>query len=107
MSSKATFIEDLQANESVTDYFLVQTKDVRLKKSGEPYLSLILSDRTGRLDAKMWDGIEDVVNTFENGSFVKIDGFVRIYRMQPQVTIQRLRLANESEIEIGDYLPHT
>ncbi len=107
MSSKTTFVEDLQANESVTDYFLVQTKDVRLKKSGEPYLSLVLSDRTGRLDAKMWDDIEGVVDTFGGGSFIKIDGFVRIYRMQPQVTIRKLRLANESEIEIGDYLPHT
>mgnify|MGYP000930284282 FL=1 len=84
MSSKTTFVEDLQANESVTDYFLVQTKDVRLKKSGEPYLSLVLSDRTGRLDAKMWDDIEGVVDTFGGGSFIKIDGFVRIYRMQPQ-----------------------
>lgn len=107
MSSKTTFVEDLGANEAVTDYFLVQTKDVRLKKSGEPYLSLVLSDRTGRLDAKMWDGIEDVVNAFEDGDFVKVAGFVRIYRMKPQITIQRLRLAEESEVQISDYLPHT
>ena len=107
MSRKNRFVKDLQANENVTDFFLVQTKDVRLKKSGEPYLSLVLSDRTGRLDAKMWDGIEDVVDTFASGDFVKVAGFIQIYRMKPQITIQRLRPAEESEIRIGDYLPHT
>ena len=107
MSPKTRFVKDLQANENVTDFFLVQTKDVRLKKSGEPYLSLVLSDRTGRLDAKMWDGIEDVVDTFESGDFIKVAGFIQIYRMKPQITIQRLRAADESEVRIGDYLPHT
>ena len=107
MSPKTRFVEDLKENENVTEFFLVQQKDVRLKKSGEPYLSLVLSDRTGRLDAKMWDGIENVVDTFASGDFVKVAGFIQIYRMKPQITIQRLRPIEESEIRISDYLPHT
>ena len=107
MVPKKIFIEDLKGDESVTDYFLVQAKDVRLKKSGDPYIALVLSDRTGRLDAKMWDDIEDVVGTFEVGDFIKVAGVVRIYRMKPQITIQRLRLAEETEIQLNDYLPHT
>ena len=107
MPAKTRFVNDLQPNETVTDFFLVRTKDVRLKKSGEPYLALNLSDKTGRLDAKMWDDIEGVVNTFEQSDFVKVNGFVQIYRLKPQITIQRLRRADESEIELADYLPHT
>ena len=107
MPSKKRFVSDLEPNETVTDFFLVRTKDVRLKKSGEPYLSLNLADRTGRLDAKMWDDIEGVVNAFEQADFVKVNGFVQIYRLKPQITIQRLRRAEESEIELADYLPHT
>ncbi len=107
MPAKTHFVRDLQPNESVTDYFLVRTKDVRLKKSGEPYLALNLSDRTGQLDVKMWDDIEGVVNTFEQSDFVKVSGFVTIYRLKPQMTLQRLRRAQESEIELADYLPHT
>ena len=107
MPAKTHFVRDLQPNENVTDYFLVRTKDVRLKKSGEPYLALNLSDRTGQLDVKMWDDIEGVVNTFEQSDFVKVSGFVTIYRLKPQMTLQRLRRAQESEIELADYLPHT
>ena len=107
MPAKTHFVRDLQPNESVTDFFLVRTKDVRLKKSGEPYLALNLSDRTGQLDVKMWDDIEGVVNTFEQSDFVKVSGFVTIYRLKPQMTLQRLRRAEESEIDLADYLPHT
>jgi len=107
MPAKTRFVSDLQPNESVTDFFLVRTKDVRLKKSGEPYLALNLADKTGQLDVKMWDDIESVVNTFEQSDFVKVSGFVTIYRLKPQMTVQRLRRAEESEIELADYLPHT
>ena len=104
---KTRYVSDLEPNEMVTSYFLVQAKDVRLKKSGDPYLSLVLSDRTGRLLAKMWDGISDVVDTFEQDDFVKAQGMVQIYRDRPQMTIQRIRRVEESEIDISQYLPHT
>lgn len=105
--AKRRFVGDLEPNETVTDYFLVQAKDVRLKKNGDRYLSLVLSDRTGRLDCKMWDGVEDVVDTFDRDDFVKIAGSVQLYRERPQITIQRLRRVDEDELDIGDYLPHT
>ena len=104
---KDRYVTDLQPNESATTYFLVQSKDVRLKKSGERYLSLVLSDRTGQLEAKKWDDIGDVVDTFDRDDFVKVSGLVQIYRDRPQITIHRLRRLDESEVEIADYLPHT
>ena len=104
---KDRYVTDLQPNESVTTYFLVQSKDVRLKKSGERYLSLILSDRTGQLEAKKWEDIGDVVDTFDRDDFVKVAGLVQVYRDRPQLTIHRMRRLDESEVEIADYLPHT
>ena len=107
MAAKTRYIRDLRPNETVTDYFLVQSKDVRLKKDGDPYLSLVLSDRTGRLEAKMWEGIEEVVGTFDSADFIKLQGLTQIYRQRPQITVQRLRRAEESEVRLADYLPHT
>ena len=104
---KTRYVSDLQPDESVTSYFLVQQKDVRLKKSGEPYLSLILADRTGRLEAKMWDGISEVAETFDQDDFVKAQGLVNVYRDRPQMTIHRLRRVDESEVDISQYFPHT
>lgn len=104
---KTRYVSDLLADETVTSCFLVHTKDVRLKKSGDPYLSLVLSDRTGQLEAKMWDGISEVVDTFERDDFVKVEGLVQIYRDRPQMTIRRIRRLDESDVDISDYLPHT
>ena len=104
---KTRYVSDLQPDESVTSYFLVQQKDVRLKKSGEPYLSLVLADRTGRLEAKMWDGISEVAETFGQDDFVKVQGLVNVYRERPQMTIHRLRCVDESEVDISQYFPHT
>ncbi len=66
---KSPFVTDLQPDQIITGTFLVQHKDVRQKKSGDVYLSLTLADRTGELDAKMWDNAADAVDTFaQDGS---------------------------------------
>lgn len=104
---KTAYVRDLEPSQSVTTFFLVQSKEIRFKKTGDPYLSLRLSDRSGQVDAKMWDGVEEVVHTFERDDFIKVRGVVQLYRDRPQMTIQKLRLADDSEVQIGDYLPHT
>ncbi len=104
---KTEYVADLQPNQTVTTFLLVQSKEIRFKRSGEPYLSLRLSDRSGRLDAKMWDGVAEVAATFERDDVVKVQGMVQLYRDRLQMTVQRLRPAQEGEIEISDYLPRT
>ncbi len=91
----------------VTTFFLVQSKEIRLRKTGEPYLALVLSDRTGQLEAKKWEDIDEVAGAFDRDDFVKVNGLVQNYRDRPQMTIQRLRRADDSEVDLADYLPHT
>lgn len=107
MAAKSRYVRDLKPSEKVTDYFLVQSKEVRLKKDGEPYLSMVLSDCTGRLEAKMWEDVESVVGTFDRSDFVKVQGLTQVYRHRTQITVQRLRRVEESEVHLADYLPHT
>jgi 3'-5' exoribonuclease len=105
---KNYYVQDCQPNDRLTSYFLVQAKEVRFKKnSGEPYLSLTLSDRTGQIEAKMWDGVEEIVETFDRDDFIKVKANIQLYRDKPQMILQKLRRAEESEIDLGDYVPHT
>jgi len=104
---KDFYASGLEANQVVTTTFLVKVKEVRSKKSGEPYLSLILGDKSGNLDAKMWENVENVESTFSKDDFVKIKGLVQVYRNKKQLTIHRLRRCQETEIEFGDYFPKT
>ena len=105
---KNYYVQDCQPNDRLTSFFLVQAKEVRFKKnSGEPYLSLTLSDRTGQIEAKMWDGVEEIVDSFDRDSFIKVKANIQLYRDKPQMIVQKLRVAEESEIDLADYVPHT
>ncbi len=94
-------------NKIVTSNFVVVAKQIKPKKTGEPYLALTLGDRSGQLDAKMWDNVEEVLNLFEQDDFLKVKGLVNRYKNRFQLTIHKLRKLGESEIEFSDYLPKT
>jgi 3'-5' exoribonuclease len=94
-------------NKIITSNFVVVSKQIKPKKTGEPYLALILGDRSGQLDAKMWDNVEDVLNAFEQDDFLKVKGLVNKYKNRFQLTIHKVRKLGESEIEFSDYLPKT
>lgn len=104
---KDLFVGDLQANQSITTTFLVKSKEVKSKKTGEPYLALTLGDRSGELEAKMWDNVEEVEPTFDRDDFVKVKGLVQIYRNRPQLTIHKLRPCQDAEVDFSDYFPKT
>lgn len=102
---KPPYIRDLQPNQIVTSIFLVQSKDIRQKKSGEPYLSLLLGDRTGDVEAKMWDNVADVMSTFERDDFIRIKGLYQIYQNRPQITLHKVMRVNDGEVSFADFFP--
>ena len=102
---KSPYVKELEPNRVITTSFLVHSKEIRQKKSGEFYLSLLLADRTGELDAKMWDNVAEVLDTFERDDFVKVKGLIQVFHNRPQMTIHKVRRMDDSEIEFGDYFP--
>src|SRR5580700_4027721 len=106
---KDFFIADCnqQENKIITSSFVVVSKQIKPKKTGEPYLALTLGDRSGQLEAKMWDNVEEVLDIFEQDDFLKIKGLINKYKNRFQLTIHKLRKLGESEIDFADYLPKT
>ena len=106
---KEFFICDCTRHENkiITSNFVVVAKQIKPKKTGEPYLALTLGDRSGQLEAKMWDNVDEVLNAFEQDDFLKIKGLINKYKNRFQLTIHKLRKLAESEIEFSDYLPKT
>jgi 3'-5' exoribonuclease len=102
---KSPYVSELEPNQIITGTFLVSHKDVRQKKTGEPYLSLTLSDRSGDLDAKMWDNAAEAIPTFERDSFVRVKGMVQVFQNRPQLTVHKIQPVTDSEIESSDYFP--
>src|SRR2546430_1365289 len=102
---KSPYVTEIEPDRVITTHFLVQSKEIRQKKTGDPYLSLMLADRTGDLDAKMWDNVAEIMETFDRGDFVKVKGLIQIFHNRPQLTIHKLRRVGDHEVEFADYFP--
>src|SRR5215467_10678449 len=94
-------------NKVITSSFVVIGKQVKPKKTGEPYLALTLGDRCGQIEAKMWDNVEDALDAFEQEDFLKVKGLLNKYKNRFQLTIHKLRRLGDSEVDFADYLPKT
>ncbi|HZU28844.1 MAG TPA: HD domain-containing protein [Bryobacteraceae bacterium] len=102
---KALFVGQLVPNQVVVSIFLVQHKDVRQKKTGEPYLSMVLADRSGDIEAKMWDNVAEVMDTFERDDFVRVKGVMQIFQGRPQFTIHKMVRVQDQSVDFADYFP--
>ena len=91
-------VKDLKLNETVTSFFLARNPQHRLRKTGEPFLTLLVADQTGELPAVMWEDLEGVGERIREGDLVKVHGVVGSYQGEMQLTIHRLRPAREGEM---------
>jgi 3'-5' exoribonuclease len=94
-------------NKVITSSFVVAAKQVKPKKTGEPYLALTLADRSGQIEAKMWDNVAEAIDAFEQDDYIKVKGLINRYKNHWQLTIHKLRKLAEAEVDFADYLPKT
>jgi len=104
---KTLFVKDLTADQSITTFFLVREKEIRNTTGGKPYLRMELGDRSGTVEARMWEQFEVPAKNVGRDDFVKVQARVEVYRNRPQLALQQFRLARPEEIDLADYLPHT
>lgn len=94
-------------NEVVTSFFVLSSIQMREKQQGGQYLSLTLADKSGLLGGTMWDDFAETAATCSDGCYVKVQGRIGRYKNKFQITVQKMRLAAESEIDRADYQPAT
>ncbi len=105
MADKTTFIDQLHEGQQVDDLFLVSRKTLAETKAGKPYLALALMDRTGEIEARLWDNAEQYEGMAEAGDFVRVQGTARSYRDQLQLVVHSLAPVNAAEVALEDYMP--
>ncbi|HVJ06986.1 MAG TPA: HD domain-containing protein [Acidisarcina sp.] len=106
---KDVYITDFAAHEdrAITSFFVATQKQVRTKKDGSPYLALILTDKTGQVEARMWDNVPECIPLFEQGEVVKVRAVVCRFDGRLQLKVERIRRAPQGEFDLGDFLPKT
>ena len=98
------FVSQLANNEPVQQAFLASEKQLRPNKNGNLYLQVDLSDRSGSINARMWNASDEDYRGFENGDFVVVDGAAQLFQGNMQLIANRIRRARPDEVCEADFI---
>jgi 3'-5' exoribonuclease len=101
------YIETLREGERINEVYLCKYKQAALTQAGKPYDNVILQDKTGTIDAKIWDPGSVGIDEFEALDYVAITGDITCFKGNLQLSIKRARKVAEGEYDPKDYLPMT
>lgn len=99
------YIETLKDGERIAEVYLCKSKSIALTKAGKEYGNVIFIDKTGQLDAKIWDLTSGGICEFEANDYVAVTGQVTSYNGALQFKVERARVASENEYNATDYIP--
>ena len=104
LQTTITPVKNLMDKDPILDrIFLVKDKNIGTGKNGKMFLTTLLADKTGQLDARLWDNVDMVSALFEIGDLVKVKGVVQIYNQKKQFVIHRLENAADLNLNKDDY----
>ena len=98
------YINTLHEGTNVSEIFFCKSKTVAQTKAGKTYYNVTLQDKTGTLDAKIWE-LSNAIEHFEAMDYIKVDGAVVSFNNNLQLNIRRLRRAEEGTYDVSDYMP--
>lgn len=99
------YINELREGNRMSGIYLCKHRQPAVTKNGKPYENVILQDRTGTIDAKIWEPNSQGIDEFEVFDYIDIVGDVNSFNGALQVSIKRVRKAGEGEYNPADYLP--
>lgn len=97
------YINQFTAQEAVDQVFLASEKQLRPNRNGNLYLQLVLSDRTGSVNTRLWNASEGLYKTFENGDYIRVEGTTQLFQGSIQMIATRLTRVDPSEVDEGDF----
>lgn len=107
MEVSKVFIQDLQDKQVVENYFLVKDKTLGVGKSGKAFMVLILGDKSGAVDSRIWDRVDDLADAIQIGDIVKIKGAVQIFQNRKQLVIHKVERVENSPFAMETFVEST
>jgi len=104
LKNEKKFIQDLKEKEHFHTFFHVTDKSLGVDRNGKTYMSLHLADASGTINARVFERVDELAPTFQNGDFVKIKGFVQSFQGRLQLIGQDIQKAQPNEIQVSDLI---
>jgi len=101
------FISDIKDRDPVKGIFLVKDKIMAMAKNGKPYMNLRFMDKSGEVEAKIWDNTDALDKTFDKDDFVQVRGKASVYMNKMQVVVAEISKVPEEQVNLADFLPES
>jgi 3'-5' exoribonuclease len=101
------FVQSLNDGDSVEEIYLVTDKQLRANRNGNLFLQLELRDRTGNINARLWNAGEPLFRSFDPGDFVLTRGKIQLFQGALQMILNHVERVEAEKIDLADFLPHT
>lgn len=99
------YLRDFKEGDRVFDIYLCKKKQAAVTKNGKAYESVTLQDKTGTMDAKVWEPNNPGIGDYEEMDYIEVYGDISSYQGALQVSVKRIRVCAEGEYDPADYLP--
>ena len=99
------YLKDYREGDRVQGVYLCKHKQAAVTKNGKNYLNVILQDKSGTMDAKVWDPNSMGIEEFEPMDYIEVGGDVSSFQSSLQISVKRVRVCREGEYNPADYLP--
>ncbi|MBP5281937.1 MAG: HD domain-containing protein [Lachnospiraceae bacterium] len=99
------YLNELKEGDRISDIYLCKHKASAVTKNGKSYDNVILQDKTGTMDAKVWDPNSPGIAEFDAMDYIEVVGEVNSFMGSLQVNVKRVRICREGEYNPADYLP--
>ena len=99
------YIKEYKEGDRVSDIYLCKHKQAAVTKNGKPYDNVILQDKTGTVDAKVWDPNSAGLEDFDSLDYIEVYGDVTSFQGANQINVKRIRKCHAGEYNEADYLP--
>lgn len=99
------YIKDYKAGDRISDIYLCKYRQAAVTKNGKPYENVILQDKTGTIDAKVWEPDSAGIGEYDALDYIQVVGDVNSFQGALQVSVKRIRVCQEGEYDPADYLP--
>ena len=100
-------VAEINDRDTVNAVFLVKDKIMAMAKNGKPYMNLRFMDKSGDVDAKIWDNVDELDKLFGKDDFVQIRGKASIYMNKMQVVVAEIKRVPDNEVNLADFLPES
>ncbi|AQQ09031.1 3'-5' exoribonuclease YhaM [Sedimentisphaera cyanobacteriorum] len=101
------FINELKPGRTLNDIFMVTQPVLRNTSRGDLYIAMFLSDKTGKVNCRMWNASEETYQSLPKEGFIRVNGKTELYKDSLQIVVNRVEVIDTSEVNVADFLPAT